>query len=248
MKSLFAGILKGEEETQELTSTNYSKELLLVIRALELVLDVTNLFYNKKMGELGPLQATRIYLIVRSLHSARMAIQALAWGHYQQAVALLRMVAEDQLVARDIEQHPQTLDSLINNEARIAKFSEMAERQGPEFKQHWDTFYGKLSAYATHPRHESIISLVKFNSTEGTYLVPTGPSYDKDWVEDILVMAGVGLREMLGTSSELMKKAVEDKTELGHPQLHWAEDDIVGLMRSIDTELLNRKSIGDMSR
>lgn len=237
MKSLLEGIIKAETEVRAATFEKYGKEFKVIEAAIEFIIDQTNLFSYKTFEQLGALQAARIHLIVRSLNSVRIATVALALGYYQQALTLLRMVAEDQLVARDLIEHPPTLHALMNNPARIDKFSTMAERQSPEFKEHWKDYYGMLSAYGAHPRPESIFSLAAFSPTEGMHTVQPGPSYDEDWIEDLLRITRTELKDMVGVILELVQQALRDETDLDRSELNWTQEDILALIKSLSTGL-----------
>ena len=237
MKSLMEGIAKAETEVRAATLEKYGKEFKVIEESMEFIIDQTNLFSYKKLEQLGALQAARIHLIVRSLNSVRMATGALALGYYQQALTLLRMVAEDQLVARDVIKHAPTLDALMNNPARIDKFSTMAQRQSSEFEKHWKDYYGMLSAYGAHPRPESIFSLAAFSPTEGVRTVQPGPFYDEDWIQDLLRITRTELKEMVGAILELLQQALRDETDLDRSELNWTQEDILALIKNLSTGL-----------
>ena len=202
-----------------------------------MIMDYTDMFSYKSLGSLGDLQAARIHLITRSLNSIRMACVALLYGYYQQALTLLRMVAEDQLAARDAARYRPTLDALMNNSAQIDRPKQMAKRESPEFLKRWEDYYGLLSSYGAHPRSESISGLRAFNPVEGVHTIQPGPHYEEAWIKVILHVIGAELSAIIDTVLDLLQKAYEDGTELKEPERVWAEEDFLDLIKRLNPHL-----------
>ena len=242
MKSLLKPVLDAEERTAVATIKKYGKLLALVDRALELFIDRTNLFYNKKFGSLSKLQAARLHLTVRSIKSLRMAKVALVTGYYQQAITLIRMAAEDNLVARDAEICSATLDALLldvplkeddNVDIQIDRFGAMAKRQSIEFKKWWDWYYGRLSIFGAHPRNASMSNLGHHIPTERGYILKIEPFEDEDSIEPLLSIAAAELWRMFETTHELVNSAVSDNTILEEPELSWTRKGLIELGSSL---------------
>ena len=241
-KSLLISLLKAEEKVLEATRRQYGEAFTLFHDALELFIERNNLFGNKKFDSLSKLQAARLHLMARSIKSIRTAEMAVLSGYYQQAITLLRMAAENDLVARDAAICKATLDGLLldvplkendSDDIRIASFSEMAKRQSLEFKNWWDWYYGRLSIYGAHPRNASMSSLYHHNSTEQTLTLDILPFFSEDRIEPILCITASELWKMLETSDELVKDALLDKTDLDQPELNWTLEKLVTLRESL---------------
>ena len=115
-----------------------------------------------------PINSARKLLAVRSFQSITSAVFLWERGYYQQAWALVRMAMEDQLVGKDMKDHPPTLAAILNEGGEIGKgnlrFAKMAERLPPQEKKVWDKHYGQASGLAAHPRPSSLNLLIKSDS------------------------------------------------------------------------------------
>ena len=237
MSDLLGGIVESERQVRIAVLHKYGDEFKVIETAIEFIIEHTDLFSNKKLDTLGPLQAARLSLIIRSLHSIRMATMALTFGYYQQALALLRMVAEDQLVARDAERHPPTLDALMTNPARIEPFSKMAERESPEFKIRREGYYGMLSASGAHPRPESVVGLISFDPIEKVHTLQPGPFYDDDKMKNTLSVTKIELKEIIETVLDLVQHARQERVELSGLGRTWTKDDFLDLVKRLSPNL-----------
>ena len=134
-------------------------------------------------------EGASLFLAARSFNSIRTALPVLERGYYQQAMALVRMAMEDQLVAHDIWIHPPTLDALLEGNGTLGKgkltFGNMAIRVSAKAKEAWDDDYGSLSQYAAHPRIGSMRGLVDVDS-DGQIVLRAGGRYDEIWVNTVL--------------------------------------------------------------
>ena len=135
-----------------------------------------------------------MFLAVRSFNSLHVARQVLERGYHQQASTLVRMAMEDQLIAEDAENHPPTLDALLEGKGSISSgdlaYGKMAERISPEAKKAWVEKYGDLSERAAHPRRLSLLALTTVRRTvrpgghydevqvKATLFLHSGPTYD----------------------------------------------------------------------
>ena len=171
-----------DQATADTIRENHSVELEVFETALDQLIRGFYDFSSLKPRPDNRLESARLFLSTRSINSLRIALQSLERGYYQQAMTLVRMVYEDQLVAKDIENHPPTLKALLEGEGRIGKgqftFAEMAKRISPEAKAKWDDDYGKLSEYAAHTRLASIRGLNTIGP-DGQEVLQLGSQYDK---------------------------------------------------------------------
>lgn len=237
MSDILEGIVESERQVRTAALHRYGEEFKIIETAIEFIIEHTNLFSNLTLDTLGPLQAARLSLIVRSLHSMRMATLALTFGYYQQSLALLRMVAEDQLVARDAERHPPTLDALMINPARIEPFSEMAKRESSEFGMHWKDYYGMLSESGAHPRPESVGGLIAFDPIRKVHTLQPTPLYDESKMENILCVTKIELKEMIETVLDLVKYAHQNRVPMSNLGKIWTKDDFLDLIERLSPDL-----------
>ena len=181
-----------EEIENEVASTirmNHAREFEIVDAALDQTLLGLNEFGSRKERPDNRLESARLFLAVRSFNSLRIARQTLERGYYQQALTLVRMAMEDQLVAEDAENHPPTLTALLEGEGKIGKrdlaLQKMAERVSPKAREVWDANYGTVSKRAAHPRLESMQGLTATGPDGQTTLWP-GSQYDEVEVRIVL--------------------------------------------------------------
>ena len=242
MMSLMKPILDAEERVAKATVERYGEQLALIDKALELFIDRVGLFGNKKLGSLSKLQAARLHLTVRSIKSVRMAKASLICGYYQQAITLLRMVAENDLVIRDTAIFKATLDGLLldiplreedSDDIQIPKFSEMARRQSSAFGRWWDWYYGKLSIYGAHPRNASMSNLGHRTPIEKGYILKIEAFYDEASIEPILCIMDAELWRMFEMTHELVKTANKEETILDQPELLWNQEGLIDIGKSL---------------
>ena len=92
------------------------------------------------------------------MNSLKASMVLLRRGYYQQPLALVRMVWEDNLTALDATSHEETLSAFIEGTPPLGKgdltFGAMAKRQSLD--KEWKENYGPLSEYAAHTRHQSL--------------------------------------------------------------------------------------------
>ena len=179
------GVERFEDEAASTIRQMHGREMRAVEAALDDVLRGLSEYGSQRQKPDGRLESARIFLATRSFNSLRMALQVLERGYYQQAMALVRMAKEDQLVARDVEVQPSTLAALFGDEGRIGKFGKMAERVSVKAKAAWDDDYGRLSRFGAHPRVDSLRGLVAYDSS-GNVSLRAGGRYDEVWVVAVL--------------------------------------------------------------
>ena len=193
-----------DQATANAIRENHSIELEIVETAIDQVIRGFYDFSSLKPRPDNRLESARLFLSTRSINSLRMALQSLERGYYQQAMTLVRMVYEDQLVAKDIEHHPPTLKALLEGEGKIGKgqftFAEMAKRISPGAKAKWDDDYGKLSEYAAHTRLASLRGLNTI-SLDGQEILQPGSQYDKVRTMITLYYMTQAIDDVMGTVS-----------------------------------------------
>lgn len=205
--------LKGIEEADRKTAAAirevHAGEFKVVEAALEQILRGLSAFGFQKQKPDNRLESARLFLVTRSFNSIQNAMQALELGYYQQAEASVRMVMEDQLVARDIEIHPPTLAALLDGEGKIGRgdlaYGKMAGRLSAKAQEVWDSDYGVLSEYGTHPRLASMRGLVT-EDPDGRLMLRPGGHYDQVWVRMVLYYM---LRELVFVLETVAKTTVD---------------------------------------
>ncbi len=178
MKSYLLDLRQRDERTTSVIQEKHEDDLVLIEEALELLLHGWTEFASQKQRPDNRLESARLFLVTRSFNSLRMALPILEQGYYQQAMALTRMVMEDQLIAHDIEIHTSTLNTLLDGKGNLSKPS-MAKRISTEAKATWDSDYSTLSRYATHPEFTSL-QWLNSNGPDGLPNLLPGSSYDRE--------------------------------------------------------------------
>ncbi len=195
----------NELEVAAVVRQKHENEILVVEEALNELLRAFNEFSSIKGSPDNDLESARLHLTIRSFNSLLNAKRVLEFGYYQQALTLIRMAMEDQLVAEDAEGNPPTLAALMRDEGRIGKgnltLSHMAKRISEKAKEAWDDNYGFLSAYAAHPRTRSLRGL-SVASQEGHLVLEPGSNYDGLWVNVGLCFI---LRELVQVMANVAK-------------------------------------------
>ena len=189
MNQYLRGIDKSDRETAATIREIHVGEFKVVEAALDQILRGLSEFGSEKRKPGNRLESARVFLITRSFNSLWAATQLLERGYYQQAMALVRMVQEDQAVVLDAEQNPDILAALLDGEAtfreRNLSFRKMAERVSPKARDVWDSDYGTLSENGAHPRQASMRMLVT-EGPDGESVLHPGSHYDQVWVNMVL--------------------------------------------------------------
>lgn len=185
---------------------NHARELAVVDDALNQIISGLNDFGSLKGKPDNPLESARLFLATRSFNSLRIAKQTLEYGYYQQAMTLVRMVMEDQLIANDAENHTPTLDALLYDNGKIGSgdlsLTKMAERISPKAKEAWDANYGHASKYAAHPRQLSLHSLTSIGPDDQITLQP-GSHHDELEVKNVLYHLASQIVQVWATTAKL---------------------------------------------
>ncbi len=194
-------IESNENDVASQIRKKHGRELEVVDAALDQILQGLDDFAHFKQRADSRLEDAQVFLAVRSFNSLHVARQVLERGYHQQASTLVRMTMEDQLIVEDAENHPPTLDALLDGKGSISSgdltYGKMAERISPEAKEAWDKKYGDLSQRAAHPRRTSLLGLTTVRRT-----VRVGGHYDEVQVKAtlfyildqlVLVLRTVGL-------------------------------------------------------
>ena len=170
---------------------------------------------------------------MRSFNSLRMARQTLELGYFQQAMTLVRMAMEDQLVAEDIEHHPPTLAALLDGEGKLGRgnlaLGQMAKRLSPKAKVAWDRAYGMVSEYSAHPRHMSLRGLISSNPY-GQFTLRPGGHYDKVEVNAVLFYALSSLIHVMTATAKVTGEIGSDLVTSARPVF----DEVGSLWKQLD--------------
>ena len=147
------------------TLEQHGREFGVVDTALDHIIQGLNDLSDLSQELNGKRDRVRIALVITSFNSLRMAMQALGIGHYQQALALVRMAAEANLVALDTEHSPTLIALTQKGKGKIGRgdlaLGKMAERQSARTRDVWEDRYSFLSEFGAHPRHESLVALLR---------------------------------------------------------------------------------------
>ena len=229
-------IEKIENETAFTVRKNHAKELEVVDAALDQILSGLTDFSALKQKPTDRLESARLFLATRSFNSLWNARQTLVRGYFQQALTLVRMAMEDNLVVDDAEIHPPTLDALLGDEGRIGRgqftLGKMAERLGPQGKTVWDTKYGMVSEYATHPRTMSLRSLNSV-SPDGQLILRPGGRYDDVEINTVLFCLSQEIVKVMKTVAQLTAPLGSDWVNRAMP----AFKEVDSLWKKIDEQV-----------
>ena len=191
MDYYMTSIKKAEVEVSSKIISRHAKELQVFDMGLNEILRGFEEFRSLKGKADNRLEGARLFLCARSFKSLRMAMTSLVMGYYQQAFALVRMAAEDQLVAEDMESHSPTLAALEDEESRLGRgclsYRSMAYRISEQAGKAWDDDYGSLSTFGAHPRSRSLISLLTIDPDAQETTLRVDNNYDEVWVNAVLV-------------------------------------------------------------
>ena len=205
MNGYLLSIDRTAAETASIIRERHAREFSAVEAALDDILRGLSDFGSRKQKPDNRLESARLFLATRSFNSLRVALQVLERGYYQQAMALVRMAQEDQMVALDSESHPATLSALLDDDSKLGRgdlaLGKMAERVSAKTKETWDDDYGMLSRYGAHPRRGSIEELVEVGP-DGQIVLRPGSHYDETWVNVVLYYI---LRELVQVFATVAK-------------------------------------------
>ena len=221
MGKFLQSIARTDSRTASTIRQKHARELEILHDALEHTIVGVNDFASLKQKADSPLQAARVFLTIRTFKSLRTALQVLEHGYYQQAMTLVRMALEDQLVAEDIEHHPPTLAALLDDKGRLGKgdltLGKMAERLSPKAKVAWDARYGMLSEHGAHPRLKSMQGLVATDLPRDQRGPRLGGHYDAMWVNVVVYYAAQTLVEAMATLTKLTDEVGIDWADRAMP-------------------------------
>ena len=199
-----------DRSTAAIVLAKYEKEFAVVESALDRILGGLFDFAEQKERTNSKLESARLILVVRSFNSLRCATQLLRRGYYQQALTLVRMAQEDQLVAEDIELYPATLDALLEGDGMLGKgnltYAKMAERLSPNAKKSWEERYGATSEFGAHPRPPSMRDIL-VTGADGKGTLGAGGHYDEWMVRNVLGFASREIISAFGTLAKAVQAA-----------------------------------------
>ena len=143
-------IAATDNEVASIIRAEHARELDAVYAALDEILRGLSDFGTKQGKPNSPIESARLFLATRSFNSLYSAAMLLERGYYQQAMSLVRMAKEDQLVARDAEHNSLTLGALLHDKGRIGSgglsLARMAERASSKTKEAWERTTGFLAS------------------------------------------------------------------------------------------------------
>ena len=240
MHELIQRIKRIEDEVATTVRNSHSRELMTVDAALDQILLGFNDIVSRRNRLDDRLESARLFLVTRSFNSLWVARNTLEGGYYQQALALVRMAMEDNLIVYDIEKHSPTLTGLLGGDAKLGKgdlaFGKMAERLSPKAKETWDFHYGFLSERAAHPRPESMQGLVAIEPDGMTSLRP-GSHYDSADTKLVLYFLARELIQVLKTLVAVIHR-VEDTWSVDTSAVFQKESDWLVGAKSVFDELM----------
>lgn len=191
----------------------HARELEVVDAALDQVLRGLEDLASRKRRADNRLESARFLLASRSFNSLWVARQTLERGYHQQALVMVRMAMEDQLVLDDAENHPATLAALFDDEGKLGRgnlaLGEMAERISPNAKEAWDKTYGFVSKAAVHPRRMSMLGVTSVGP-DGQVTLRPGGVYDKVVVDTVVCLMLRELIQVMKIVAQLTDSAKSD--------------------------------------
>ena len=235
MKSYLRAIDREDDRTASTIREKHERELRVIDEALDVVLrGLADDFGGRDLDPDDELEVARYLLATRSFNSIRVARQVLERGYYQQAMSLVRMAAEDQLIALDSETHGPTLRALLHDDGRLGRgklaYGQMAKRQSARREEVWGDDYGYLSEHA-HPRFRSMVALVQFGP-DGQKVVRPGSHYSELSVNVVLYYMSREIVQMFAVVHKLTAGAGIDWESNALPNLAKVDD----LWRQIDAK------------
>ena len=182
MKSYLRATDREDNKTASTIREKHERDFRVIDEALEIVIrGLEGDFGGRDLDPYDELEIARYLLATRSFNSIRVARQVLERGYYQQAMSLVRMASEDQLIAMDAEIHAPTLRALLHDEGKLGRgkltYGQMAKRQSAKREEVWGNDYGYLSEH-THPRFKGMVALVQFGPY-GQKFVKPGSHYSE---------------------------------------------------------------------
>ena len=199
-----------DDRTRATVVANHGKEFAVVDSALDRILGGVFDFADQKGNTDSKLESARLVLVVRSVNSLNCAMQLLQQGYCQQALALVRMVQEDQLVADDIEENPAALEALLEGDGMLGKgelsYTRMAERVSAKARAVWDFEYGATSSFGAHPRPESMSDMLS-RGEDGKGHLGAGGRYEKWMVNLVLSLASREIIFVFGVLTMVVEAA-----------------------------------------
>jgi len=129
-----SNLVDAESQVKQTTARKHPKEVSLMAELLNIYTNGFNLVGSWERTEDNDLQYAWLQVIARSLHSIRSTILLILSGYYGPALALLRTVTEDWLIAKDCQHHKPTLEALLYEKHRLGSkkfklgYKDMADR------------------------------------------------------------------------------------------------------------------------
>ena len=221
----------GQELAVQIGERHYMK-FAVVESALGDILQGLNMLGDVGFEvRVGSPEDAKLRLVARSFNSIHVALWAAKRGYFQQASALVRMVYEDQLIAGDIDGHPETLEALFDEQKMFRgdlSFPSMAGRFSDKARETWDKNYGDLSRHGAHPRAASMATVIRLEGGKPIYDI--GGRYDS-------LQTLWFFQELLGQLIHMFNRLAEVTTDAG---IDWANQAtatlqlVVSLYKAID--------------
>ena len=198
-----------ESQIKKVTSSKHQEELNLMTNILNTYIDGFNLIDSFTLARDNEVEWAWLFLITRSFHSMRCAIQLMIMGYYSQAISLLRTVTEDWFICQDCTGNPKILEAILHNKYTIPDknhgltFRKMAERTGNLLTYNND--YNHQSRFT----HCSALSLGVLRDLE-TNKLKAAPSYNTILFLDcceLFVRNALRMSEIMGSFLSKLSEA-----------------------------------------
>jgi hypothetical protein len=166
-----------ESQVKKITTSKHPLEIELMSKSLNLYVNGFNLIDEFTFTEENKIESAWLFLIIRSFHSIRCAIQLTLMGYYTQALSLLRTVTEDYFICHDCYNYPLTTSAILYNEYKIPNkkleltYKKMAERAG-KIKAYEQDYHHQ--SQFLHCSSQSLAVLRDYKTNE----IRAAPSYD----------------------------------------------------------------------
>ena len=191
-----------ELETASKIQANYGGYLSVLDVALEKAANGLAAISPLKEETHGQLSITWFLLNAAVINSLRTSLHMLKRGYYTQAIALVRMAMETNLVARDLESYPEPLGAI--REDKIGKdelsLNNMVQRLPSSEMYGWRERHGNLSELGTHLRKESIDLIAQVSG------IKIGGYYDDEYVLGTIYDMLPEFKKLLDRTDRLTQK------------------------------------------
>ena len=129
-------LMAFESQVKKVTCSKHQEEVNLMTTVINMYINGFNLIDSFTFTEDNEVETAWLFLVTRSFHSMRCAIQLIIMGYYGQAISLLRTITENIFICHDCVENKKTIEAILYNKYKIPdstqglSFRQMAKRTG----------------------------------------------------------------------------------------------------------------------